>query len=114
MTNLGTIEHIKAIYALCCKLPPFDKIEMPLPSQIEWIIVHDVELLGMYQPSPHTITISLARQSHFDTICRTVLHEMVHMLLYLQGKANYDKHDKTFKKWTAKIASIYGYDPKEL
>jgi hypothetical protein len=114
MTNLGTIEHVKAMYALFCKLPPFDKIQMPLPSQIEWIIVNDPEILGMYQPSPHVITISLARQTHFDNICKTILHEMVHMLLYLQGKANYEKHDKTFKKWTHKIATIYGYDPKEL
>jgi hypothetical protein len=32
----------------------------------------------------------------------------------LDGKSNYDRHDKTFKKWTAKIASLYGFDPKEL
>jgi hypothetical protein len=36
------------------------------------------------------------------------------MLLYLEGKAYYEKHDKKFKTWTAKIAGIYGFDPKEL
>jgi hypothetical protein len=36
------------------------------------------------------------------------------MLLFIQGKSHYEKHDKTFKAWTAKIAGIYGFDPKEL
>jgi hypothetical protein len=115
MTNLGTVDHCKAMYALFCKLPPFDKIEMPKPSEIKWIVSEDRdEILGEYIPEPHTITVSLARQAHFENICKTILHEMVHMYLYLSGKSNYDRHDKTFKKWTAKIASVYGFDPKEL
>jgi hypothetical protein len=36
------------------------------------------------------------------------------MLLYLEGKTYYERHDKRFKAWTAKIAGIYGFDPKEL
>lgn len=114
MTVLRTEEHCKAIYTLLCKLPPFDKIEMPKASQVKWIISDREDVLGEYIPEPHTITISLARQDHFENICKTILHEMVHMLLYLEGKAYYEKHDKKFKTWTAKIAGIYGFDPKEL
>lgn len=114
MSSLATVEHFKSMYALFCKLPPFDKYQLPYPSQIEWVIVHDTELYGQYSPEPHIITISLARQSHFDTIARTILHEMTHMLFYLQGKSHYDKHDKSFYKFTAKIAKTYGYDPKEI
>ena len=114
MTVLRTEEHCKAIYTLLCKLPPFDNIEMPKASQIKWIISDREDVLGEYEPEPHRITVSLARQDHFENICKTIIHEMVHMLLYLEGRSYYDKHDKTFKAWTAKIASIYGFDPKEL
>lgn len=114
MTVLRTEEHCKAIYTLLCKLPPFEGLDMPRASQIKWIISDRDDVLGEYEPEPHKITISLARQEHFDNICKTILHEMVHMHLYLIGKSHYDKHDKTFKSWTAKIAGIYGFDPKEL
>jgi hypothetical protein len=112
--KISKAEQIKAMYALFCKLPPFDKIQMPLPSQIKWVVSDREDILGEYQPEPHIITISLARQSHFESISKTILHEMVHMYLYIAGKSNYDKHDKTFKSWTAKIAAIYGFDPLEL
>jgi predicted SprT family Zn-dependent metalloprotease len=87
---------------------------MPTASKIIWVISDREDVLGEYIPEPHTITISLARQGHFENICKTILHEMVHMLLYLEGKTYYERHDKRFKAWTAKIAGIYGFDPKEL
>jgi len=88
-------------------------MKMPYPSDIEWIVIDDADLYGQYRPSPHEITMSSARNGHFDTVARTLLHEMVHMLLYLEGK-QYEKHNKNFLKYTYKIAEIYGFDPKEL
>lgn len=114
MTVLRTEDHCKAIYTMLCKLPPFENVAMPRASQIKWIVSDREDVLGEYEPEPHIITISIARQSHFDNICKTMLHEMVHMHLFLQGKVHYHHHDKTFKHWTAKIAALYGFDPNEL
>ena len=113
MSVLVKVDYIKAMYTLFCKLPPFDKFELPLASKIEWTIIDDRELCGSYSPEPHCITVSIARHSHFTSICKTLLHEMVHMVMYLQGK-KYELHNKTFYKHVDKICSIYGFDPKEL
>ena len=72
MTVLRTEEHCKAIYTLLCKLPPFDTIEMPKASQIKWIISDREDVLGEYEPEPHRITVSLARQDHFENICKLI------------------------------------------
>jgi predicted SprT family Zn-dependent metalloprotease len=40
-------------------------------------------------------------------------HEMVHLILYLQGK-RYELHNKNFYKLTYQIAAIYGWEPKDL
>jgi Zn-dependent peptidase ImmA (M78 family) len=94
-------------------LPPFNKYELPRPSEIEFVVVDDFALYGQYTPEPHCITISTARQSHLQTFERTMAHEMVHMILYLQGK-RYELHNKNFYKLIYQIAEIYGWEPKDL
>jgi hypothetical protein len=43
----------------------------------------------------------------------TMAHEMVHLILYLQGK-RYELHNKNFYNLTYQIAAIYGWEPKDL
>lgn len=111
--KLITVETCKAVYNMLRHLPPFNKYELPVPSEIEFIVVHDSELYGSYSPEPHCITISTAKQSHLQTLQQTMAHEMVHLILYLQGK-RYELHNKNFYKLTHEIANIYGWEPLDL
>jgi hypothetical protein len=95
------------------ELPPFNKYELPTPSEIEFLVVDDPAMYGQYQPEPHCITISSAKQSYLQTLEKTMAHEMVHLILYLQGK-RYELHNKNFYKLTYQIADIYGWEPKDL
>jgi hypothetical protein len=111
--KLITVETCRAVYRMLTQLPPFNKYELPRPSEIEFLVVDDPGLYGQYQPEPHCITISTAKQSHLETLERTMAHEMVHLILYLQGK-RYELHNKNFYKLTYQIAAIYGWEPKDL
>lgn len=111
--NLITVETCRAVYRMLTQLPPFNKYELPRPSEIEFLVVNDPELYGSYSPEPHCITISTAKQSHLQTFERTMAHEIVHMILYLQGK-RYLLHNKNFYKLTYQAAAIYGWEPKDL
>ena len=111
--NLITVETCRAVYRMLTQLPPFNKYELPRPSEIEFLVVDDPELYGSYSPEPHCITISTAKQSHLQTFERTMAHEIVHMILYLQGK-RYLLHNKNFYKLTYQAAAIYGWEPKDL
>lgn len=111
--KLITVETCRAVYRMLTQLPPFNKYELPRPSEIEFLVVNDPELYGSYSPEPHCITISTAKQSHLQTFERTMAHEIVHMILYLQGK-RYLLHNKNFYKLTYQAAGIYGWEPKDL
>ena len=111
--KLITVETCKAVYNMLRQLPPFNKYELPRPSEIEFIVVNDPELYGSYCPEPHCITISTAKQSHLQTLQQTIAHEMVHLILYLQGK-RYELHNKNFYKLTHEVANIYGWEPLDL
>jgi hypothetical protein len=111
--KLITVETCKAVYRMLTQLPPFNRYELPRPSEIEFVVVDDPQLYGSYCPEPHCITISTAKQSHLITLERTMAHEMVHLILYLQGK-RYELHNKNFYKLTHQVAEIFGWEPKDL
>jgi hypothetical protein len=111
--NLITVESCKAVYRMLCRLPPFNKYKLPRPSEIEFLVVDDPTMYGQYQPEPHCITISSAKMSQLQTLEKTMAHEMVHLILYLQG-TKYELHNKNFNKLIYQIAEIYGWEPKDL
>jgi hypothetical protein len=111
--KLITVESCKAVYRMLCELPPFNKYQLPRPSEIEFLVVDDPSMYGQYIPEPHNITISSAKMSHLQTLEKTMAHEMVHLILYLEGK-RYELHNKNFYKLTYQIAEIYGWEPKDL
>jgi hypothetical protein len=111
--KLITVESCKAVYDMLRHLPPFNKYELPRPSEIEFIVVDDPDMYGSYSPEPHCITMSTAKQSYLQTFEKTMAHEMVHLILYLQGK-RYELHNKNFYKLTHQVAAIYGWEPMDL
>jgi predicted SprT family Zn-dependent metalloprotease len=70
--------------------------------------------LGEYEPDPHVIRISEAKNGHLDTVIKTVAHEIIHMRLHLKHSKSWDKHDKSFTDLSHKVAITLGFDPKEL
>ena len=96
-------------------MEPFDKLDMPHAHQIKLKVTRRKDIMGEFAPDENTIYISSAKNAHFDTICKTLLHEMVHLYCFKHKEAEYYSHDnKHFKSIIKHIASVYGFDPKEL
>ena len=96
-------------------MEPFDKLNMPHAHQIQLKVTRRKDILGEFAPEENTIYISSARNAHFDTICKTLLHEMAHLYCYKVKEQEYHDHEnKRFKAIIRHIASLYGFDPKEL
>jgi hypothetical protein len=51
----------------------------PHAHQIKLKVTRRKDILGEFAPDENTIYISSARNAHFDTICKTLLHEMAHL-----------------------------------
>ena len=106
--KLITVETCKAVYRMLSELPPFNKYELPRPSEIEFLVVDDPDMYGSYSPEPHCIIMSTCKMSHLQTLEKTMAHEMVHLILYLEGK-RYELHNKNFYKLTYQIADYHSY-----
>jgi hypothetical protein len=107
------LEHM---YIMLCNLEPFTRWKLPCPEEIKFVVSDDESAYGTYvydsETEMHEITISRAKNGWFETVFRTLCHEVVHMT---RGKtSNYDKHDAYFKRKTKAIAEELGFDPLEL
>jgi len=113
--SLLTEENLKLLYKTFCRMEPFDKLNMPYAHQIKLKVTRRKDIMGEFAPEENTIYISSTKNGHFDTICKTLLHEMAHLAVYKEKNESYDSHDnKRFKSIIRHIASLYGFDPKEL
>ncbi len=71
---------------------------------------------GFEAGEPHVITISTAKCGHLDTVLKTLAHEIIHMICYLESPKTdkYTSHKGLFLKLQKRVANTLGYDPKEL
>ena len=102
------------MYTMACKLPPFDKVKMPSARSITFRVIQDKLHYGFFVPDEMAIEISSYNASHFTTIFSTLLHEMTHMALYVQGYKTYGEHTGKFSQYRNVYAALYNLDPKAV
>jgi len=108
---------LKNLYSAIYCMKPFDRWNMPLPEQINFVVDKDPQVMGTYlyddgEKWEHTITISSARCGHLDTVIRVLCHECIHMSRHKNSR--WTHHDKEFRKRAHRISSELGFDPLEL
>ena len=108
---------LKNLYSAIYCMKPFDRWNMPLPEEINFVVNQDKDVMGTYLyddggDHEHTITISSARCGHLDTVIRVLCHECIHMSRHKSSKWTY--HDKDFRNRAHRISSELGFDPLEL
>ena len=115
-----TENNIANLYSVLIDFPVFDEYKLPPASKVDFVVVHDDTMCGQYEPpeagEPHIITISTAKCGHLDTVIKTLCHEIIHMICYLESPKTekYVSHKGLFLKLQKRIANHLGYDPKEL
>jgi hypothetical protein len=115
-----TENNIANLYSALIEFPVFDEYKLPPASKVDFVVVHDDTICGQYEPpeagEPHVITISTAKCGHLDTVLKTLAHEIIHMICYLESPKTdkYTSHKGLFLKLQKRVANSLGYDPKEL
>jgi hypothetical protein len=115
-----TENNIANLYSVLIEFPVFDEYKLPPASKVDFVVVHDDTMCGQYEPpeagESHIITISTAKCGHLDTVIKTLCHEIIHMICYLESPKTekYVSHKGLFLKLQKRIANHLGYDPKEL
>ena len=109
-----TPKTIEAMYLMLCQMKPFKSWNLPNTSEIDFVVTDDEDAYGTYvfDNDIHIITISKAKCSHFETILKTLAHEMIHMKRH--RTKSWDQHDAVFRRYAKAIADEFGFDPLEL
>jgi hypothetical protein len=58
--------------------------------------------------------MSSRKIGHFDTLARTMAHEMVHVAQSVAGTRSRSEHNADFYRRINSVARHHGWDPKEL
>ena len=108
---------LRNLYSAIYCMKPFDRWNMPLPEEVNFVVNKDQEVMGTYlydtgEEYEHIITISSARCGHLDTVIRVLCHECIHMSRHKTSR--WTHHDKSFRKRAAQISSELGFDALEL
>lgn len=109
-----TPQNLAVLYDMACKLPPFNKLKMPKSSRVKFKVIRNPDIYGCFDEQELAIEISANACGHFTTIFSTLLHEMVHLALYVKGDDDFDKHDEKFQKIKRVYAEVYSLDPKAI
>ena len=109
-------DSIAALYTAFIQIEPFASMPFPPAKRVEFVVCNNPDLYGEYQPEPHIITISVGKCSHLDTVIKTLLHEMIHQIIYIKHPKTdkYLSHKGEFKILQKRVAKQFGFDPLEL
>jgi hypothetical protein len=113
-------EIVRHAYASLSCAYPFTKWNMPLPEEVLFEIIYDMDALGTYtydtghDEYEHTITISSARCAFYMTMLSTLAHEMVHCSFHRQKGDKWLHHGKEFRRRCTLVGKSLGLDHLEL
>jgi predicted SprT family Zn-dependent metalloprotease len=114
MKTTLTPKNLAILYDMACKLPPFNSFKMPKSSKVTFKVIRNPGIYGAFDEHEMIIEISRNSCGHFNTIFATLLHEMLHLALYVRGDDDFHLHDKKFQKLHAVYAEVYSLDPKAI
>jgi hypothetical protein len=109
-----TSENLAVLYDMACKLPPFNKLKMPKSYRVNFKVIKDPGIYGCFDEIEMEIQISSEACGHFTTIFATLLHEMVHLALYVKKDPKFHLHEESFLKLKAVYSEVYSLDPKAI
>jgi len=110
MKELLTRKVCRKLYSSFKHLPPFNQYNLPQPHKVGFEMIKEGEAYGYFIDSPMRIQIDTKMVDSFNMLSETILHEMIHMTLYIQGNKNYADHGKDFWKIADKVCTIYNFD----
>ncbi len=93
-------------------LPPFDKWPLPPRDAVCFEVKHRRDVYGEFWPEPPTILISSVHTGQFESLCRVMAHEMIHLVQELAKEATGAQHNAAFRRRSRQVCKVFGWDNK--
>lgn len=114
MKTTLTKKNLAHLYDMACQMEPFNKLPMPKSSKVKFKVIKNPNIYGCFDELEMEIQISSNACGHFTTIFQTLLHEMVHLALYVRGDDDFHEHGPKFLRIKAVYSELYNFDPKAI
>jgi hypothetical protein len=116
MTVPLTRDTLAAAYDYLRSTPPFRSWNLPEPEEIVFRVAKTPGLYGWcdHKRGRHVIAVSRQAVGHTMTLFETMAHEMLHLHEARAGVRSRSEHGPAFKKWSARICKVHGFDPKRF
>jgi hypothetical protein len=110
MKTTLTSKNLEILYNMACQMPPFNKLPMPKSNKVSFKVIKDPTIYGCFDEHEMEIQISSGSCGYFITIFQTLLHEMVHLALYVRGDDDFHEHGMyTRVREPYYILGLWGY-----
>ena len=109
-----TKRHLASMYNMLAIMPPFDRFKLASDARMEFVVNRASMSAGLYEPDPHTISISKINNKHYHDVLQTMAHEMVHLALERQGRPDHHNHCSEFNALGAEVCDLWGWNFKEF
>ena len=107
-------KNLEILYNMACQMAPFNKLPMPKSSKVKFKVIKNPDIYGCFDEEEMEIQISSNACGHFTTIFQTLLHEMVHLALYVRGDSDFHEHGEKFLRIKNVYSELYNFDPKAI
>ena len=114
MKTTLTKKNLEILYNMACQMAPFNTLPMPKSSKVKFKVIKNPDIYGCFDEEEMEIQISSNACGHFTTIFQTLLHEMVHLALYVRGDKDFHEHGSKFLRIKAVYSELYNFDPKAI
>ena len=104
-----TQESLRNAYDYLASVPPCSRWQLPSSTSVRFKISKARMTCGMYEPDPHTITVSKVTNSTQTDVLMTLAHEVVHLHAERNGLGGHEEHDKQFWKYAAQVCDAFGW-----
>jgi hypothetical protein len=106
-----TPELLASMWDCLRQMPPFCKWKLPPAGMMEFRAPARADVFGEFR-APNTITISASLHGHFDTVFKTLAHEAIHVVQFLDKTENKNQHNADFLRKAKLVCKTFGYDFK--
>jgi hypothetical protein len=113
-TSILTPEYLATLYTAFKQIYPFNEYPLPPASKVKFVITKTRARYGRFDSINMAIEISSSSCGHFNTVLAVLLHEMVHLSLFIIKDDGWNRHGTSFHKLKAKYAHMYNLDPKAI
>ena len=114
MSFRPTPRRLAALYSLLRELPPFGRWKLPAADSVEFRASRRCDVYGehFHKRGRHVLLVSTDNHGHFDSVIRTLAHEMIHIAQVAAGERT--THGKQFDRRAREIGRRFGWDWRAL